>query len=159
MPPFATRRLNAVRKLRARLDSATHEIAAQLAGYAERRHYAAVSYDDREKSYCEQFPWFELRRKVTEKLDQRVIRLELASGEMVEKDQARRGFDRLTRPGLSSFCATDRRRAIHARYACRPERSRKANKRRRYPRLAGGGRGGDPAFCQESPIAAKTTIV
>jgi hypothetical protein len=79
IPPFATRRINAGRKFRARIDSATHEIAAQLAGFSERRHYGTVVYDDSEKSYCEQFPWFDLRRKLAEKLDQRGIRLELAT--------------------------------------------------------------------------------
>jgi hypothetical protein len=52
VPSFVAiaRRKAAVIKFRSRLDSATHEIAAQLAGYVERRHYAVVSYDDREKS-------------------------------------------------------------------------------------------------------------
>jgi hypothetical protein len=87
VPNFAVRRRDAVRKFRHRMDSATHEIAAQLAGYAERRHYEAVSYDDREKSYCEQFPWFELRRKLAEKLDEKGIRLEFASGEAAEENR------------------------------------------------------------------------
>jgi hypothetical protein len=88
VPSFASRRDASVRKFRARLDSATHEIAAQLAGYAERRRYAAVSYDDRERTYCEQFPYSELRRKLAEKLDQRGICLELLSSEKVTEETA-----------------------------------------------------------------------
>lgn len=42
---FAHRREAAVRKFRDRMNSATHEIAAQLAGYAARRHFAKVRYD------------------------------------------------------------------------------------------------------------------
>ena len=76
------------------MDSATHEIAAQLAGYAQRRRYAGVSYDDSERSYMKNnaneqaetsFPWFELRRKLAEKLDERGTRLELASTQAEEK--------------------------------------------------------------------------
>jgi hypothetical protein len=85
VPSFAARRAASVRKFRARLDSATHEIAAQLASYAERRCYAAVSYDDRERKYCGQFSYFELRRKLAEKLDERGIRLELVSGKTMEE--------------------------------------------------------------------------
>jgi hypothetical protein len=85
VPTFAVRRKQAAEKFRARFDSATHQIAAELAGYAHRRHFAAVSYDDREHNYCEKFPWAELRRKLAEKLDERGIRLELASGEVIEE--------------------------------------------------------------------------
>jgi len=93
-PSFDERRKAAVRKFRDRLDSATHEIAAQLAGYAQRRRYVGVSYDDSERSYMKNnaneqeetsFPWFELRRKLAEKLDERGIRLELASTQAEEK--------------------------------------------------------------------------
>jgi hypothetical protein len=42
VPSFDERRRAAVRKFRDRMDSATHEIAAQFAGYAARRHFAQV---------------------------------------------------------------------------------------------------------------------
>lgn len=94
-PSFDQRRKAAVRKFRDRLDSATHEIAAQLAGYAQRRRYAAVFYDDSQRSYMKNndaddqegasFPWFELRRKLAEKLHERGIHLELASAQAEEK--------------------------------------------------------------------------
>jgi hypothetical protein len=40
VPSLAERCENAARKYRDRVDSATHEIAAQLAGYADRRHFS-----------------------------------------------------------------------------------------------------------------------
>jgi len=74
---FAHRRQAAVRKFRDRINSATHEIAAQLAGYASRRHFARVRYDDSDHSYMgDGFPWHRLRSLIAEKLDARGIALE-----------------------------------------------------------------------------------
>jgi hypothetical protein len=42
VPAFAQRRTAAARKFRDRMNSATHEIAAQLVGYASRRRFAQV---------------------------------------------------------------------------------------------------------------------
>src|ERR1017187_5094048 len=87
IPAFAQRREDASRKYRDRLDSVTHEIAAQLAGYADRRHFATVKYDDAERSYLgDGFPWFRLRSLIHEKLDARGVSLEVTSGDTpVEK--------------------------------------------------------------------------
>jgi hypothetical protein len=74
---FAQRRETAARKFRDRMNSATHEIAAQLAGYASRRHFAQVRYDDSDHSYLgDGFPWYRLRSLIAEKLDARGIVLE-----------------------------------------------------------------------------------
>ena len=43
VPGFASRREAAARRFRDRMNSATHEMAAQLAGYASRRHFAQVT--------------------------------------------------------------------------------------------------------------------
>jgi hypothetical protein len=69
VPSFADRRERAVTKNRHRMQSATHEIAAQLAGYAARRRFATVEYDDHERAFCAQFPWARLASLVAEKLD------------------------------------------------------------------------------------------
>ena len=62
------------------MDSATHEIAAQLAGYAARRHCAQVRYDDSDHSYLgDGFPWYRLRSLIAEKLDARGIALEASA--------------------------------------------------------------------------------
>jgi hypothetical protein len=79
VPSFAHRREAAVRKFRDRMNSATHEIAAQLAGYASRRHFAQVRYDDTEHSYIgDGFPWYRLRSLIAEKLDARGIALDVS---------------------------------------------------------------------------------
>jgi len=80
MSAFTHRREAAVRKFRDRMNSATHEIAAQLAGYASRRHFAHVRYDDSDHSYMgDGFPWHRLRSLIAEKLDARGIALEASA--------------------------------------------------------------------------------
>jgi hypothetical protein len=80
VPAFAHRRETAVRKFRDRMNSATHEISAQLAGYAVRRHFAQVRYDDSDHSYMgDGFPWYRLRSLIAEKLDARGITLEASA--------------------------------------------------------------------------------
>jgi len=70
---FAGRRANAVRKYRDRMDSVTHEIAAQLAGYAERRRFAVVEYDDTDRKFSPDLPWYRLASLIAEKLDAKGI--------------------------------------------------------------------------------------
>jgi hypothetical protein len=77
-PSFADRRSAAVRKYRHRMDSACHEIAAQLVGYASRRRFAGLRYDDSERGFCEQFPWWRLKTMIAEKLDAAGIEFEVA---------------------------------------------------------------------------------
>jgi hypothetical protein len=71
VPNFAERRADAARKYRHRMNSATHEIAAQLAGYAARRRFAAVEYDDNERSYAPDLPWHRLAALIREKVEER----------------------------------------------------------------------------------------
>ena len=62
------------------MNSATHEIAAQLVGYASRRRFAQVRYDDSDHSYMgDEFPWYRLRSLIAEKLDARGITLEASA--------------------------------------------------------------------------------
>ena len=72
LPTFGERRAAAARKFRDRMDSVTHEIAAQLASYAQRRKFAALEYDDRERS-CPACPYYRLASLIAEKLDARGI--------------------------------------------------------------------------------------
>jgi hypothetical protein len=69
VPSFTARRTAAVTKQRDRMRSAVQEIAAQLGGYAARRKFARVEYDDTERGYSEQFPWFILRDRIRTVLD------------------------------------------------------------------------------------------
>lgn len=83
-PDFAARREAASQKYRDRMNSACHEIAAQVAGYAERRGFAVVRYDDREHGFCEGLPWSRLKALIEEKLDRAGIRLEMEPAPALE---------------------------------------------------------------------------
>lgn len=72
------RRQQWARKYRDRMDSMTHEVSAMIAGYASRRRVATVEYDDRDRSYLEDFPWARLRELLAEKLDAAEIEFEFA---------------------------------------------------------------------------------
>jgi len=86
VPNFAERREASVRKFGNRMSSAIHEIAAQLAGYAQRRRFASVLYDDSVHEYLDSFPYFRLRVLIAEKLDHAGIKFELASGQVEEEN-------------------------------------------------------------------------
>jgi hypothetical protein len=87
VPAFADRRQAAAWKYRSRMNSATHEIAAQLATYAARRHFAKVRYDDSDHSYLgDGFPWFRLGTLIAEKLDALGIELERPEPPAEEND-------------------------------------------------------------------------
>ena len=66
---FTSRREAAVKKQQDRMDSATHEAAAQLVNFARRRKFAAIKYDDAEKGFAGKFPWDRLKRLIAEKAD------------------------------------------------------------------------------------------
>ena len=68
-PPFADKRANAARKYHNRMWTACHTIASLIVNYAIRRKFAKLRYDDSEQTYCEQFPWFELKLRIAEKCD------------------------------------------------------------------------------------------
>jgi hypothetical protein len=89
VPSFAARREAANAKFHRRLQSAAHEIAAQLAGYAQRRRFTTVEYDDGERGFCDQFPWARLVTLIAEKLDARsigLVKVKGASNEGVQKN-------------------------------------------------------------------------
>lgn len=87
-PSFSERREAAARKYRDRMISAVKEIAAQLGGYAARRKFASVRYDDADTSYCPGFPWFALRERIATVLDEYGITFEHASGELAPETPA-----------------------------------------------------------------------
>jgi len=68
-PPFADRRTAAALKYRNRMASAMREIAAQLVGYAARRGFLAVEYDDSISSFASEFPYATLREKISSKCE------------------------------------------------------------------------------------------
>jgi hypothetical protein len=68
-PPFAAQRAAAAAKYRNRMASLTHQASMMIAGYARRRHFKAVQYEDGDHTFLPEFPWFELRAKIADKLD------------------------------------------------------------------------------------------
>ena len=87
VPPFAERREQAAKKYRHRMQSAAHQLAAMIAGYAARRKFAGVKYDDGQQDYCPQFPWFRLRELIAEKLDAAGIEFEHAPSAPKKEEQ------------------------------------------------------------------------
>ena len=82
---FSDRRRHAAERQSRRMHSLCHEIAAQLAGFAERQRVAAVRLDLADHSYCPEFPWFRLSGLLREKLDLRGIEVLTASATVVKE--------------------------------------------------------------------------
>jgi hypothetical protein len=76
---YQSRRDMAARKYRDRMDSLIHEVSAHLVGYARRRRFSVIRYDDTVKSYCGQFRWFALKEKIEYKCDEAGIAFEYSS--------------------------------------------------------------------------------
>lgn len=68
-PPFAERRKFATERFHRRMANACHSIASMIVGYAVRRRFAAVRYDDQIRDFCPEFVWFALADKIIEKCD------------------------------------------------------------------------------------------
>jgi len=85
VPPFSARRGQATLKFQNRMDSACHQVAALIAGYASRQRVAGVRYTDADKSFCEAFPWSKLRQVLAEKLDAAAIAFETSDQDGSEK--------------------------------------------------------------------------
>lgn len=83
---FARRRRLAVQKFTARMHSRLHQIADEVAGFANRRKCATVQYDGTEKGYGD-LQWYKLESLVKEKLDALGIEFvsKTASGEAPEE--------------------------------------------------------------------------
>lgn len=73
--PINEHRKKLVEKQKNRLDSFCHETSAHLANYAARQGVASVEYDDTDKSYLAEFPWYRLKEMIRYKLDERGISL------------------------------------------------------------------------------------
>lgn len=67
VPSFGTRRSEAARKFRNRINSTTSEIASQLLAFAVRRHYGEIRYDDSNKQFVSRFDWSGLKTKIENK--------------------------------------------------------------------------------------------
>ncbi len=68
-PPFADRRSAAAVKYANRMSSAIREIASQLVGYAARRGFGVLEYDDSVNDFCPEFPYAGLRKQISSKCE------------------------------------------------------------------------------------------
>lgn len=67
------------------LDSALHEIAAHVVGYAKRHRVATIIYDDTVRTFAEPFPWYQLRERLDQRCEAAGITLH-ASGVVASAD-------------------------------------------------------------------------
>jgi hypothetical protein len=70
VPSFQQLREKFTERQRHRLKTTVQQIAASLVGYAMRRHFAAIQYNDQDHTFCEQFPWFSLRERIQTDCDE-----------------------------------------------------------------------------------------
>lgn len=57
-----------------RMTTFCHQAVAMLTGYAERQKAMELQYDDTDRSYFPEFPWFDFRQMLANKLDERGVR-------------------------------------------------------------------------------------
>lgn len=67
--PFGQRRHNAAIKYRDRIHTFCQQTAASLVGYAVRRKFATVVYDDSDRSYLDRFDWSGLKSAIRTKCE------------------------------------------------------------------------------------------
>jgi len=71
------------------MSSITHEVSMMLLGYATRRKFAVIEYDDAVQAFAPGFPWFMLRSKIAEKANAAQVEFRLiASGTDAEVAEA-----------------------------------------------------------------------
>jgi hypothetical protein len=68
------------------MDSELRRLVATLVAFADRIGMKTIRYDDTCRRFCEQFPWAELRRMITEKCDNQGLEFVLASGDVVQEE-------------------------------------------------------------------------
>lgn len=79
---FQARRTASASKYRHTMSTAVKQAARYLVGYAVRRKFAAIRYDDTDKRYVDRFPWHELRQRIATLCNESNISLTFASGEV-----------------------------------------------------------------------------
>lgn len=76
---FEQRSRAEVEKFRRRMDTATHQIALRIVGYAKRRKFGKIEYNESDKRFLDQFPYHELKTKLIDKANLAGIEVELVS--------------------------------------------------------------------------------
>ena len=84
-PRYQKRREAATRKYRDRMQTCCHEVSAWLIGYACRRRFAAVEYDDTTCAFCSAFPYAALRQMIAYKADKAGVEFRIVSADATMK--------------------------------------------------------------------------
>lgn len=90
VPSFADRRGDYALKFRDRMNSLIRDTAAQVVGFADRRNFAEIRYDDSDQQYVGRFPYHELKSRIETLCDERTIIFspkQAASGDVAAKTQ------------------------------------------------------------------------
>ena len=80
-PQYEERRETATRKYRDRMPTCCHEVSAWLVGYACRRRFAALEYDDTARAFCPEFPYAALRQMIAYKADEARVEFHIVSAD------------------------------------------------------------------------------
>jgi hypothetical protein len=88
VPSFAARRQQASLRYHRRMNTASDQAAASLVGYAERRKFAAITYDDTERGFCPDFVWSRLKQRIKSLCDERGVEFTTATGSVLPESQA-----------------------------------------------------------------------
>ncbi len=84
VPRFASRRIAMVGKQHRRMRSWISEIAAHVVGYADRRRFAEIAYDDRDRRFVNSFPWDQLRQAIINAAEPKGISVRLVGASVDE---------------------------------------------------------------------------
>jgi hypothetical protein len=69
VPAFTQKRALAAKRYRDRMNSVCHESSARCVGYAVRRGFRTIRYNDSTQKFCAGFPWFQLREQLRQKCE------------------------------------------------------------------------------------------
>ena len=83
VPSFAARRTIASDRYHRRMSTACQEISSMLVNYARRRRFSGIRYDDTEKGFLIQFPWFRFAESIELKCDANGIAFEKLGAEII----------------------------------------------------------------------------
>ena len=79
VPSFAARRKGASDRYHRKMATACHEISSMLVNYATRKRFSEIRYDDTEKGFLHQFPWFRFAESIKLKCDAKGVSFERVS--------------------------------------------------------------------------------
>jgi hypothetical protein len=105
-PAFADRRSATAVKYRNRMSSAIREIAAQLVGYAARRGFGTLEYDDSVNDFSPEFPYAALRGQISSKCEAAGLKFDYANASPQEVELDSNRLNRFSGPPVGPARST-----------------------------------------------------